>query len=115
MNHNVFFTHSSALGLNDDDVNSTVVLPAYLVLEFLKKPQGDPADFNAGWALRRHEEATKALEELGGAMVEVTGAGVVVGEYRVRPFLIGQEDFRALQEYWAHMRARKWALADKAV
>ena len=87
------------LGLDRYDPARSVVCPAFKVLARLEKPKGDPEEFVTKHALKRYEEALIDLTELREVMVIVEPFGVVVGEYSVRPFLIGPKEYATLCRY----------------
>lgn len=94
--------NSSLLGL-DDYGSATAVLPARVVLEHVVAPKASgPECWVTQCRVSDHEAAVKALTELGGTMVEVTPAAMC-GEYYVRPFLVGPDEYRALLGYWRRL------------
>jgi hypothetical protein len=100
MNHSVFFTNTLGFRLDDYDPCAYAVVPAWEVLHSLKKPrEGD--DLVSKWAMESYEEAKKFLEGLAGAMIEIQPAGVVVGEYHIRPYMITAKQYEMLEQVQA--------------
>lgn len=97
--HVVQFTLPSSLGLSLYDVESSAVLPAYAVMTAIEKPRLPRTEpgWNNEWAWKRYDDVIEELRDLGGAMVEIVAAGAVVGDWIVRPYLIGSHEYRLLR------------------